>query len=118
MVVPGDMNCMPRYSMFGASTSMGMAAPIATLPWPNRQSAMRRWGVQGYSMSGTTPINRGELSDGLKKRGSFGHPSRCDLPVRARSRREEASDEPADAMLPQSGLPGQRPGGAGEHSRA
>jgi SAM-dependent methyltransferase len=67
---------------------------------------------------GTTPINRGELSDGLKTRGSFGHPSQRDVPVRARSRREEASDEPADPMLPQSGLPSQRPGGAGEHSCA
>jgi len=75
-------------------------------------------GPQTYTPAGTTPINRGELSDGLNKSGSFGHPSGRDLPVRARSRQEEASDEPADPILPQSGLSSQRPSGAGEHSRA
>jgi hypothetical protein len=42
----------------------------------------------------------------LKKRGSFGHPAERDLPLIARSRSEEANDEPADAILPQPAVPG------------
>jgi hypothetical protein len=49
---------------------------------------------------GTTPVNRGEPFDGLKKSGSFGHPVGRDLLGSAGSRLEEACDEPADPILP------------------
>src|SRR5215475_8623601 len=46
----------------------------------------------------------------FEKSGSLGHPSGRDLLGRARTRPGEADDEPADPILPQSGLPSQRPG--------
>src|SRR5215813_13547037 len=70
------------------------------------------------SSSGTTPVNRGEDCDGLKKRGSFRHPARRDLPVLARSRPQEADDEPACPILPQPAVPYQRAAGPGEHAGA
>jgi hypothetical protein len=70
------------------------------------------------SPSGTTPINRGEPWEGMQKRGSFGHPFGHDLPVLARSRPGEATDEPADPMLPQPPVLYQRAAGARTHARA
>jgi hypothetical protein len=68
--------------------------------------------------NGTTPFNRGDMTGHLKKSGSFGHPAGRVLPARAKSRSEEASDEPADPILPQPPVSCQRTGGAGEHSCA
>jgi hypothetical protein len=65
---------------------------------------------------GTAPSNRGDVTGRLKKGGSFGHPAGRILPRSVRSRPEEASDEPADPILPQPPMPGQRTGRAGEHS--
>ena len=67
---------------------------------------------------GTTPVNRGEVFDGLKKSGSFGHPAGRDLLGRARTRPGEADDEPARPILPQPAVPYQRAAGPREHSRA
>jgi hypothetical protein len=72
----------------------------------------------GGSIVGTTPFNRGEACDGLKKSESFGHPAGRDLPVLAKSRPEEANDEPADPILPQLCVPCERAERAGKHQRA
>jgi hypothetical protein len=67
-------------------------------------------GIRGFygqvGILGTTPFNRDEMAGHLKKRGSFGHPAGRDVPLMARSRSEEANDEPADAILPQPAGPG------------
>ena len=65
----------------------------------------------GRELQGTTPLDRGEVAGWLKNAGPAGNL----LVVTTTSRHQEPDDGPAETILPQPRLPGQRTGRARQH---